>query len=189
MKIYTKTGDRGTTGLASGRRIPKDDTRIELIGLIDELNASLGVARAFSKTWVDPISKMARINYNSMVLTIQNDLFYIGAILAQAQMEGFDLATRIRYWEQVIDGLDAQLPPLTHFILPGGSRVASLLHLSRAVCRRVERFAVHFHKEHKQDVGLDIVVYFNRLSDVLFTLARWVNNVRRAREIKWPIER
>ena len=188
MKIYTKTGDGGTTGLANGMRIEKDATRMDLIGTIDELNASMGVARVFTRMWREPISKMPRASLNSILLTLQDELFYVGALCAGAQPPPFSIKQKIVYWEKVIDGISAQMPPLHHFILPGGSRVASLLHLSRAVCRRAERLAVRFAKEETATLDPGIIPYLNRLSDLLFVLARWVNKMRGAQDAAWPLE-
>lgn len=176
------------TGLANGNRVSKEDTLIDLIGTLDELNASIGVARVFTRTWLEPVNKVPRATLNSILLALQDDLFCVGSVCAQAKMEGFSFEQKINYWEKVIDGLDTQLEPLRHFILPGGSRVAALLHVSRAVCRRAERLAVKALKEQPNTLPAGIVPFLNRLSDLLFTLARWVNKVRHAQDIQWPVE-
>ncbi|HBF67667.1 MAG TPA: cob(I)yrinic acid a,c-diamide adenosyltransferase [Candidatus Magasanikbacteria bacterium] len=188
FKIYTKQGDKGLTGLADGSRISKDDPAIELVGALDELNASFGVARVFTHTWLEPVSKMPRATLESILIALQDDLFYLGALCARGRFQrGFDITQRIEYWEKVIDGIEAQLTPLRHFILPGGSRVAALIHVSRAVCRRTERLAVHIQKQQPDVFPKGVVPFLNRLSDLLFVLARWVNKIRRVPDVEWPL--
>ena len=173
MKIYTKTGDAGETGLFGGGRVPKDDIRVEADGDVDELNAVIGMARC--------IAPMPRID--DVLLPIQRDLFAIGAILAtpdrDKMAQHLEKARiddgRITELERAIDEGEAELEPLRAFILPGGSPKAAALHVARTVCRRAERHVVRL--QHEVELPPLAVIYLNRLSDLLFTLAR-VANVR-----------
>ncbi len=180
MKIYTKTGDQGETGLFGGGRVRKDHPRIVAYGEVDELNAGIGAARAFNR---DP-------SVDGNLKQIQNDLFDIGAILATPdtkKLEGKSSTSvrkgQITFLEQSIDRMEKDLPPLRQFILPGGSEVGSLLHLSRTVCRRAEREIIALSETEKVDA--DLIVYINRLSDYLFVLARWVNVKKGVVETPW----
>ena len=179
MKIYTKGGDDGTTGLLGGRRVPKDHARIEAVGAVDELNAALGVARATGLHHDDD----ERLRHT------QNELFAVGSALADTNPEGrlhglitTEHVERIEAW---IDALDAALPPLVQFILPGGSPVAAQLHLARTICRRAERRVVHLAHEHGESVADALVVYLNRLGDLLFVLARDANRRHGVHDIPW----
>lgn len=180
MKIYTKAGDDGTTGLLGAGRVRKDDPRIEAYGTVDELNALLGLARASGGLDAD---------LDSLVARVQDDLFAVGSALADpnplgkfhnAVSEGH--ATKL---EAEIDRLEAELPPLTQFILPGGSPAAAQLHLARTVCRRAERLVVHLARQPGVDVPQHLVAYLNRLSDFLFVLARAVNRRSGVADIPW----
>lgn len=178
MKIYTKTGDDGTTGLFGGDRVPKDAVRIEAYGTVDELNAVIGIVRCHNED-----KKLDGLLYE-----IQNDLFNLGADLATPMKVKNEYIVRIRSkdsnkLEQWIDELDAELPALTNFILPGGHFSSAYLHLARNVCRRAERLTVSL--SHKEPVGSEVLIYLNRLSDLLFVLARWVNHRQGAGDIKW----
>lgn len=188
MKIYTKTGDRGETKLYGGRKVPKHDARVEAYGTIDELNARLGLALAF-----DPERELG----TEELERVQEDLFTVGAILAASDPEkALETGTipplpadRIIALEAWIDRLDAGLEPLDAFILPGGSPVGAQLHDARTVCRRAERAITRLLPDRP---GLaDVVVpYVNRLSDLLFTLARSVNHESGASEARWmPMRR
>ncbi|MEO6444918.1 MAG: cob(I)yrinic acid a,c-diamide adenosyltransferase [Gemmatimonadaceae bacterium] len=181
MKIYTKTGDEGQTGLFGGGRVEKDHPRVEAYGDVDELNACIGLARS--------IELMPRID--EVLVPIQRDLFSIGALLAtpdhakmheQLKKARID-QDRIAELERAIDDCDRELEPLRSFILPGGTPKASALHVARTVCRRAERRVVALHRE----VGLPdlAVIYLNRLSDLLFTLARLANTRAGAGEVTW----
>lgn len=178
MKIYTKTGDDGTTGLFGGERIQKDALRIESYGTVDELNATLGLAASFS----------ADQEIKGILNGIQNDLFAIGADLAtplhviSMRIRRTD-ATMTKRLEDTIDGIDPQLKPLTHFILPGGSKVAAMLHVARNVCRRGERLVVRLSRS--EEITREVILYLNRLSDLLFVLARWSNQKEGVSEIPW----
>ena len=178
MKIYTKTGDKGETGLSGGARVPKDALRIEAYGGVDELNSLLGVVRALKpKKRIDDILK-----------SIQQDLFILGADLATPNRTKASSIPRIMHssavsLEMIIDELELSLTPLDAFILPGGSVVASHLHLARTVCRRTERSVVHLSRS--EEVSDDVLVYINRLSDLLFVLARYANVLDKKKEVKW----
>jgi cob(I)alamin adenosyltransferase len=169
MKIYTKTGDAGTTGLFGGPRVSKDDARICAYGSVDELNAVLGTARS---TGLSP-------RLDQMLDSIQHQLFSIGAELASPEPEQHNLKwnsnPHVSKLEEWIDSMEAQLPALRNFILPGGSPQAAHLHLARTICRRVEREIVRLgHDRRVSDVS-HIVIFLNRLSDLLFVMARYAN--------------
>ena len=181
LKIYTKTGDRGDTGLFGGGRVRKDHPRVEAYGDVDELNAALGLARA--------VETMPRID--EVLVPVQRDLFAIGALLAtpDAQKMREQLAKaridegRIAELERAIDDGERELEPLKAFILPGGTPKAAALHVARTVCRRAERRVVHLAGE--IDVPETAVVYLNRLSDLLFVLARVASRRAGAGEVTW----
>jgi cob(I)alamin adenosyltransferase len=176
-KIYTKTGDDGTTGLFGGARLPKNHIRIEAYGTVDELNAVIGWLMTF------PHSDSSY----SLLQNIQSRLFTVGSNLASdpdKEMITPDLESDdIRVIEEAIDGMQSELPELRHFILPGGSPGVSAAHLARTVCRRAERRCVALSFES----GVDpmIILYLNRLSDYFFVLARWIGNQEGIEEIKW----
>lgn len=181
MKIYTRTGDKGDTGLFGGSRVDKDHPRVDAYGEIDELNAVLGMARAANR---EP-------RINEIILGIQRDLFSIGALLAtpdhQKMEEHLTKAVigenRIAELESFIDECDRELQPLKAFIIPGGTQCASALHFARTVCRRAERQIVSLGKE--LQLPPIVVVYVNRLSDLLFTLARLANSRAGTTEEIW----
>ena len=179
MKIYTKTGDDGTTGLLGAGRVLKFDPRIESYGTIDELNAVLGIARAAQ---LDPRA-------DATVARLQDDLFAVGAALADPNPEGkFHNAVTPALGERLeaeIDELEAELTPLTQFILPGGTPAASQLHLARTICRRAERMVVRLDHTPEGLVPPNLVVYLNRLSDLLFVLARVVNHRAGQTDTPW----
>ncbi|KYP81125.1 cob(I)yrinic acid a,c-diamide adenosyltransferase [Ferroacidibacillus organovorans] len=171
MKLYTKTGDKGETSLIYGRRIAKDDLRVETYGTLDEANSVLGLA-AQALREDESCADLLRI-----VARIQRDLFDVGRDLAtpeDKQGEPFVTADHVSTLEGVIDRLDAQVPPLTQFILPGGALAAAHLHHARTIVRRAERLVVTLSREQK--VSLNIGIYLNRLSDLLFITARTVNH-------------
>ena len=181
MKIYTKTGDRGDTGLFGGGRVPKDHPRVDAYGEVDELNATLGLARS--------IELMPRID--EVLAPVQRDLFAIGALLATPDREKMRQhlekaridEERIRELEQAIDDAERELEPLKSFILPGGTPKAAALHVARTVCRRAERRVVQL--QHQDPIPDLAVIYLNRLSDLLFTLARLANKRAGAGEVTW----
>jgi len=179
MKIYTKTGDDGTTGLFGGSRLRKDAARIEAYGDIDELNASLGVVLAHLPT--------SAHSTRGWLEAVQNDLFVIGAILANpsagSQKRAEFSSNRTADLEAHIDQMEKNMNPLKNFILPQGVPCATFLHLSRAICRRAERHVVALDSQEKIDAPL--LAYLNRLSDFLFVLARWVNRQEGGTETAW----
>ncbi|MGV3710977.1 MAG: cob(I)yrinic acid a,c-diamide adenosyltransferase [Gemmatimonas sp.] len=181
MKIYTRTGDEGGTALFGGGRVGKDHPRVEAYGDVDELNASIGMARC--------IDMMPRID--EVLVPIQKDLFAIGALLAtpnhdkmreQLEKARIDEA-RITELENAIDACDAELEPLRSFVIPGNTPKAAALHVARTVCRRAERRVVHL--SHDVQLPALVVIYLNRLSDLLFTLARLANKRAGAGEVTW----
>ena len=179
MKIYTKTGDNGETGLFGGERVPKDAVRIAAYGDVDELDALLGMVRASA-----PPAEIDRI-----LLQLQNHLFVMGADLATPLDHGLPSVPRIDgsyavNLEKEIDAIDPLLPPLKNFVLPGGTPVAALLHFARTVCRRAERSVVTLART--EQIGPDVIIYLNRLSDLLFVLARYANHLAGSIEISWP---
>jgi len=178
MKIYTKTGDKGLTSLIGGTRVPKHHLRIESYGTVDELNSYIGLIRDQDITERD----------KDILKHIQDRLFTIGASLAadpeKSKMVIPDLHDEdIELLEHEMDIIDAQLPPLKHFILPGGSNAISFCHIARCVCRRAERITVHLAEESPVDEKVNI--YLNRLSDYLFTLARKIGDEQSIPENKW----
>jgi cob(I)alamin adenosyltransferase len=173
MAIYTKFGDRGQTSLLGGSVVTKDDPRVEAYGSVDELNAVLGVVIAFGG--IDDVS--------TSLSRIQKDLFVIGAELSGGKKQL--RPSRVSDLETEIDALWAELPPLKHFIIPGGNKAASLLHFARTVCRRAERQVVLLSNREKKRVNPDIIIYLNRLSDLLFTHARYVNYRKKKEELIW----
>ena len=182
IKIYTKTGDAGDTGLFGGGRVGKDHPRVEANGDIDELNAVLGMARA--------VEMMPRID--EVLVPVQRDLFAIGALLATPNPDKMreQLAKarvdddRIAQLERAIDDGESELEPLKAFIVPGGTPKAAALHVARTVCRRAERRVVHLRCE-EESIPQLVVIYLNRLSDLLFVLARVANRRAGAGEVTW----
>ncbi len=177
MKIYTKTGDSGSTSLFGGGRVQKNTVRIEAYGTVDELNATIGVVRANSPSH----------RVDEMLGIIQSELFVLGADLAtpmdaKAQIKRVDqaMSTRLESW---IDELDVTLEPLRYFVLPGGSVTASLLHISRTVCRRAERCVVTARET--ETISDEVIIYLNRLSDLLFVMSRYENHVTDTPEVRW----
>ena len=182
-RIYTKTGDDGTTGLATGERRPKYDLRIEAYGTVDETNAAVGMARAELAPEFEAI--------DAMLARIQNDLFDLGAELAapdngsRRDVEPLRIApSQVERLEHDIDRLNLDLAPLRSFVLPGGSRAAAALHLARTISRRAERLMVALAAQEQEQVGRPGLIYMNRLSDFLFVASRWVND-RGARDVLW----
>ncbi len=181
MKIYTRTGDQGETGLFGGGRVPKDHPRVCAYGDVDELSSVIGVVRAS-----DP-----RALFDPLLESIQRDLFSIGGQLATPDpipvaktLAKADLPTsRVAEFERVMDEAEAELPPLRAFVLPAGTAKAAALHQARTVCRRAERSVVHL--AHEAEVPSSFVVYLNRLSDLLFTLARLANHRNGVADVTW----
>lgn len=179
MKIYTRTGDDGGTGLYGGPRVRKDDARIEAYGTVDELNALLGVVRC------QPLPG----EVDELLARLQNELFDLGGELASpdpdARQTRFVTPERIAELERLIDHYEAGLAPLKQFILPGGSAGAALVHLARTVCRRAERRLVTLAADENAGVSRLTVIYLNRLSDLLFVLARWINAEAGVADVPW----
>jgi cob(I)alamin adenosyltransferase len=185
MKVYTKTGDKGTTSLFGGTRVPKDHARIESYGTVDELNSHIGLIR----------DQEMNVHYKEILIEIQDRLFTVGAILAtppeKEVMKNGELRlkklgiveTDIELLENEIDAMENELPQMTHFVLPGGHTTVSYCHIARCVCRRAERLAVHL--DHNEPVAEIVIKYLNRLSDYLFVLARKLSHDLNAEEVKW----
>lgn len=185
VKIYTRTGDTGETSLFGGTRVSKSDARVDAYGEVDELNAWLGFARASLGARPD---RAAFADIDEALVQIQRDLFALGARLADPAEKISARVTKaalhdadVERLEQLIDRLEADLPALAHFILAGGVEAGAGLHLARAVCRRAERRMVTL----QPAVDLILIRYINRLSDVLFVMARAVNHRAGAPETKW----
>lgn len=181
MKIYTKSGDSGTTGLIGGARVGKDSPRVRAYGDVDELNAWLGLVRAESTH--EPVTQS--------LVSIQKSLFVVGADLASPgkamQMERIT-SKEVDFLERQIDAMTETLPALRNFILPGGSRIAASLHIARSVCRRAERSLVELSRLPKESVDSWLIIYLNRLSDFLFVLARLANQLDGVKDIPWRAE-
>jgi len=185
-RIYTRTGDDGTTALGSGERRPKYDLRVSAYGTVDEANAVIGVAR-LHLAQAQELEQAPVID--AMLGRVQNDLFDLGADLAVPQRDGKTerlrvLGTQVERLEQDIDALNAHLAPLTSFILPGGTPAAAHLHLARTVCRRAERLVVELASQPDEPVNDAAIQYLNRLSDFLFVAGRSVND-NGARDVLW----
>ena len=177
MAIYTRTGDRGTTSLMNGQRVSKAHLRVETYGSIDELNSAIGVVLAEVQSYSSKLK--------AELVRIQNDLLEIGSALANPKAKGLNyLEKRVKEFEKLIDYMTQKLPPLVNFILPGGGKAGSLLHLARAISRRVERKIVALNTKEKTDKN--IIIYVNRLSDLLFTMARFANFKEKKKETIWP---
>jgi cob(I)alamin adenosyltransferase len=178
-RVYTRTGDDGTTGLGGGQRVPKDSRRIEAYGTVDELNSAIGAARSFG---LAP-------ELDTALAVVQNELFHLGSDLCILEADKAARpvprieARHVEALEKVMDKLSESLPPLENFVLPGGCPGASWLHLCRTVCRRAERVAVTLARE--EPVGEFVVRYLNRLSDALFVMARFENRARGVPDVLW----
>lgn len=176
MPIYTKTGDKGQTSLLGGKRVSKADIRVESYGTIDELNSVIGVVIAHLPVKNTPLEEELE--------KIQHDLLEIGSTLANPQAKPLTyLSFRVQDFERLIDEFTATLPELTHFILPGGGVTGASLHHARTICRNVERTLVQLAEAEKLDPG--ILKYINRLSDLLFTMARFTNHMTGEKETIW----
>jgi cob(I)alamin adenosyltransferase len=175
-KIYTRTGDDGSTGLSDGARIAKDHPRIEAIGAVDELNSAIGIVLAHA-----PPAAV-----DSMLTDIQHALFDLGGELSMPEITCIQ-GERVTLLEQWLDSLNADLPPLQEFILPGGSPAAAACHLARAICRRAER-RLHTLSQ-SEAVNPAAVGYLNRLSDLLFVMSRELNRVAGKPDVFWKHER
>jgi cob(I)alamin adenosyltransferase len=179
MKIYTRTGDTGSTGLFGGPRVAKDDDRIEAYGTVDELNAAIGTARS---------AELGDV-VDAQLASIQHALFAIGAELATPEPDDHSMRiisnAHIGQLEQWIDEHEGNLTPLQQFILPAGDAGATHLHLARAICRRAERRVVTLVRRHETSVSEELIIYLNRLSDLLFVLTRSVNQTKGVEDVQW----
>ena len=179
MKIYTKTGDKATTALFTGTRVPKHHARLDAYGTVDELNAHLGLIR----------DQEINESYQKFLEDIQDQLFSLGAVLATEPKKDDRLKIErladkeIKALENAIDEMNEALPPMTHFILPGGHTTVSYCHVARTVCRRAERNISYLHES--EPVPEAVLAYINRLSDYLFVLARKLSSDLQAKEVKW----
>ena len=189
MKIYTKTGDKGTTGLFGGTRVPKHHLRIESYGTVDELNSYIGLVKDQA---IDNDTK-------TTLIKIHNDLFTLGSMMAtpseketlkngEQRLNIPEVDTKsVTYLEKEIDKMNEKLPKMTHFILPGGHTTVSYCHIARCVCRRAERLSVSLHQQ--EGINPIILTYLNRLSDFLFMLARKLSKDLSVQEVKWIPEK
>jgi len=189
MKVYTKTGDKGTTALFGGSRVPKYHIRIESYGTVDELNSYIGLIR----------DQQINTLYKDQLIRIQDRLFTLGAILATDPEKAILKNGKERlnipkiteedvaYLEQAIDEMETNLPQMTHFVLPGGHTTVSYCHIARCVCRRAERLSTHLNDMEPTDEM--VLKYLNRLSDYLFVLARKLTFDLNAEEVKWIPEK
>jgi cob(I)alamin adenosyltransferase len=173
-KIYTRTGDQGSTGLGDGRRVEKDCARIEAIGTIDELNSLVGIL----------IAEKIPGDIGQILTQVQHHLFDLGGELA---IPGHHVLTdeTTRYLEQRLDEINSDLPPLREFILPGGNRLTASCHHARTVCRRAERRLLHLGRQQDEEVNSAALKYLNRLSDLLFVIARKLARIDGGEEIYW----
>jgi cob(I)alamin adenosyltransferase len=178
-RVYTRSGDDGTTALGGGSRVPKDALRVAAYGTVDELNSCVGMVLAAG----------AGGDLAARLSSIQNDLFHLGADLCtpeadKAKRPGPRIEARhVTALEELMDGLMAGLPPLENFILPGGAPAAAMLHLARAVCRRAEREVIALARQ--EPVGPHVITYLNRLSDAFFVMARYENKTSNLPDVTW----
>ena len=189
-RIYTKTGDSGTTGLATGTRVPKDDPRVEAYGTVDEANAAVGLAMTFAHAEA-PDADPSRKRLSAILASIQHDLFDCGADLAtpveSSETQGSRLrilASQTERLESLIDEYNDPLAPLTSFVLPGGNPLAAGLHVARTIVRRAERLVAGLRRSDPDTTNPETLRYLNRLSDLLFVLAR-VANDQGAADVLW----
>ncbi len=176
VKIYTKTGDDGTTGLIGGKRVKKSSLRIMAYGTVDELNSAIGII----------LSSKLDNDINNLLTKIQNDLFVVGADLANADMKNTSNRIRVemvQFLENEIDKLEKDLAPINYFILPGGDPIASQVHLARAISRRAETQIVNLAEN--EEINKTCQIYINRLADLLFVLARIINKRKMIKDVAW----
>jgi cob(I)alamin adenosyltransferase len=189
-RVYTRGGDKGETGLAGGQRIPKDALRIEAYGTVDELNATIGVARQTTEDLIPSHPRLADLD--AALKRVQHELFNVGSILATLPEDVHPRQARvtqaeITQLETEIDKMNSDLPELRSFVLPGGCRLNAELHVCRTVCRRAERIAVRLARQ--ETIAGEIVPYLNRLSDALFVWSRWASHTLGVPEILWEPNR
>lgn len=180
MPIYTRTGDKGKTSLFSGKRVDKDNVRVEVYGTLDELNSVLGFSLSL-------MSKSSKKNTYSiqLLLSVQRTLFYIGSYFADLPdtVHDIDFEKELKVFENAIDNTMSKMPKFTNFILPGGGQAGASLHVARTITRRLERLIIRLNRKHK--VEPQIIKYVNRLSDLLFALARYQNFKEGKKETVW----
>lgn len=184
-RVYTRAGDDGATALVGGRRVPKDNLRIEAYGTVDELNSVVGLARVFN---AESPASPAQTKLDQILQIIQNELFDLGSELAtppDAHYEGMFRVgpAEVEALETLMDECQADLEPLSSFILPGGGKVSAFLHQARTVCRRAERLVLQLGRE--EELGDGPLRYLNRLSDVFFVLSRWIGKHSGEQEYLW----
>ena len=186
-KVYTRSGDKGSTGLVGGTRVSKGDSRIHIYGEIDELNSHLGMGI----TLIEEFAKKELLDIVPYLKRIQYDLFVIGSIFAceKDKRENYALpaisSSDVDKLEGEIDNLDSKLEPLKYFVLPGGHKISSQFHITRTVCRRAERYATSYEGQNSGELPVETLKYLNRLSDYLFILSRFSNKVMGADEVWW----
>ena len=176
MKIYTKTGDDGTTGIQNGTRISKSGSRIQAYGMVDEINSFLGVI----------LSKLDEKDLENLIIKIQNDLFIVGSDLSNPDLKNAQNRVNdemIKTLEENIDKLENNLSPITNFILPGGHEIAALVHVSRSTTIWAESFVIALSE--KEKINTNCIIYLNRLSDLLFVVARTINQRKNIKDIIW----
>ena len=195
-KIYTRTGDDGTTGMADGSRVSKADDLFSVMGDIDELNSHIGLVRAHlvknlsnmgSQFLLERLNSQNEVDLTQALVIIQHLLFNVGGELAMPEYEGIN-ATHVEWLEQQIDAMNSKLPPLKDFILPTGSVLVSQLHVARTVCRRAERQAVILQQQRPQAIRSTAVSLVNRLSDWLFVAARYCTDPKHTSEVLWDAQ-
>jgi cob(I)alamin adenosyltransferase len=184
-RVYTRSGDKGMTALVGGKRVAKDSARVESYGAVDELNSLIGLARVLNE---EAAPGAARDWLEDVLCRLQNELFDLGSELAtpaEAHYEGMFRvgAADVKALEELMDECQKDLEPLRSFVLPGGGRVSACLHVARTVCRRAERDVLRLGRE--EDVGPFPLAYVNRLSDLLFVLARWIAKRQGEKEYLW----
>lgn len=189
-RVYTRGGDKGETSLAGGQRVPKDSLRIEAYGTVDELNATIGVARQTTEELVPSHPALAELD--AILKRVQHELFNVGSILATLPKDIHPRQARvteaeITQLEAEIDKMNSILPALRSFVLPGGCRLNAELHVSRTVCRRAERRCIALSR--KEEFDSAIIRYLNRLGDALFVWSRWASHTLGAAEILWEPNR
>ncbi len=184
-KVYTKTGDKGETSLAQGKRISKDHPRVNAYGTVDELNSLVGIVRCFN---LQKTASVRRDKFETILQTIQQRLFDLGSILAtdpKSDRKNLPALSEqnVTWLENVIDAMNEELTPLNSFVLPGGSPVNAFLHQCRTVCRRAEREMVTLSRE--EEIDSNLLAYVNRLSDALFVFSRWTASTMDEKEFLW----
>ncbi|WP_417336951.1 cob(I)yrinic acid a,c-diamide adenosyltransferase [Halobacteriovorax marinus] len=186
-KVYTRSGDKGSTGLVGGTRVPKGDARIHIYGEVDELNSHLGMGISL----IEEFDQSELVAIIPFLKRIQYNLFVIGSIFAceKEKRESYSLPTiseeDIVKLESEIDRMDSLIEPLKYFVLPGGHKISSQFHIVRTVCRRAERYATSYESSHIGELPVETLKYLNRLSDFFFIISRFANKVMKCEEVWW----